>query len=349
MLKHLGALLLLACLFMMPWQVARSQDADEEVVDSLVEEFEDFQLGEEFQLFSILGTASGLSGASINLDGDDGDSDLEIRSFKLPVRREWKEGRFCLVTPDDRSQSDYELQALAKVQSENALCASPYTELTLSYLRADQRVEVSEDLGLDVDVTTLSALAGFGLAFQITERTSLRPIFLAGYSHIDNGNAFNGGLADVVNDTLDGGFVNGDIDSFLFGAAAELRHERTLQNAVELRADLRYSHLVSSVFNATDDGFEGTNDFVVIRGKVEASIPTGFELFSREVRALGFAGTNLLLESLSEKFSEDDFIHEIGGGLELENPALVEGIRLRGSVLFGDGITGWRAGLAIKF
>ncbi|MGI9503807.1 MAG: hypothetical protein ACR2RE_12220, partial [Geminicoccaceae bacterium] len=67
------------------------------------------------------------------------------------------------------------------------------------------------------------------------------------------------------------------------------------------------------------------------------------------VRALGFGGTNIILDGFDDFISEDDFIHEIGGGLELKNPAYVQGIRLRGSVLFGEDTLGWRAGLAVKF
>jgi len=349
MLKHLGTLLLSVCLFVMPWYDARSQDADEDIAELLLEEFDDGELAGEFQIFSILGIASGASGARINFDGEDGDSDLELRSFKIPVRRDWDGSGFCLVAPDDRSQSDYELLPLEKVRSENALCATPYTELTLSYLQADQRANVGLDTDLRLDLTALSALAGFGLIFQITERTSFRPILLAGYSHIDSDSVFDGEAADAFNAALDGSIVDGELDSLLIGGAAELRHERLLGDDIELRGNLRYNHLVSSVFEASDDALEGTNDFIVMTGKLEASIPTGLSLFSRDVHALGFVGTNILLDGFDDFISEDDFIHEIGGGLELKNPAFVQGIRLRSSVLFGEDTLGWRAGVAVKF
>lgn len=349
MLKSLGTLLLLVCLLAMPWQGARSQDADDEQIEIIIDDFEDGELAEAFQLFSIIGITPGLSGAKFSIDGDDGDSDLEISSVKLPIRREWDRGSFCLVASDDQREADYELQPLAKVRSDDALCATPYTELTLSYLQADQRLEIDDATDFRFDVTALSALAGFGLTFQITERTSFRPILLGGYSHIDNDSDFDGEGEDQGNEDGDGVLVNSKLDTFLVGGAAELRHERVLENDVELQGSLRYNHLVSSTIEATDRALEGTSDFIVVTGKLEASVPTGFQLFSREVRVLGFGGTNLLLDSFGEKFSEDDFIHEVGGGLELKNPMFVQGIRLRGSVLFGEDVTGWRAGLAIQF
>lgn len=349
MLKSLGTLLLLVCLLVMPWQGARSQDADDEFVELLAEDFEDGELAEQFQLFSILGIAPGLSGAKFSLDGDDGDSDLEISSAKLPIKREWDRGSFCLVASDDQRQVEYELQPLAKVRSDDALCATPYTELTLSYLQADARFEVDDATDFRFDATALSALAGLGLTFQITERTSFRPILLGGYSHIDNDSDFDGELADESNEASDGNIVNSELKSFLIGAAAELQHERVLANDIELEGNLRYNHLVSSVFDASDDALEGTNDFIVVASRLEASIPTGFSLFSRDLYALGFGGTNILLDGFDDFISGDDFIHEVGGGLELREPWFVQGIRLRGSVLFGEDVSGWRAGLVIKF
>ena len=310
MVKNFGSLLLSVCLFMMPWHDARAQDADDDIADLLLEDFDDGELAEAFQIFSIIGIAPGVSGARFEIDGDDGDSDFEIRSFKIPIKRDWKKGGICFVASDDQRDTGYELQPLAEVRSDDALCARPYVELNLSYLKADQNVvdlddDDEETFGpeiLDLDITTLSALAGFGLTFPITERTSFRPILLAGYSHIDNDSAFEGELADEFNEILDGSLVDGELDSFLIGGAAELLHKRVLEGDIELDGNLRYNHLVSSVFEASDDVLEGTNDFIVITGKLEASIPTGFSLFQREVRALGFGGTNIILDGF------DDFI-----------------------------------------
>jgi len=355
MFKYLGTLLLSVCLLAMPWHDARSQDVDDEVV-VILEDFDDGELAEAFQIFSIIGVAPGISGARFEVDGDDGDSDVEIRSFKIPIKRDWKAGAFCFVASDDQRSVGYELRSLAKTRSESALCARPYMELTLGYLNADQGVLFDEDeAGLEdatifnLDITTLSALAGFGLSFPITEKTVFRPILLGGYSHIDNDTNVVGNDADEFNDALDGSLVDGELDSILIGGAAELQHERVLGNNIELTGNLRYNHLVSSAFNASDDALEGTNDFIVITGGLEASIPTGLALFSRDLHALGFGGTNILLDGFGDLISGDDFIHEVGGGLEVKEPWFVQGIRLRGSVLFGEDVFGWRAGLGIKF
>jgi len=242
-----------------------------------------------------------------------------------------------------------DLKRLANVRSEHALCAKPYLELTLSYLQADQRLAAGDVTDFNLDVTTLSALAGIGLIFQIAEGTTLRPILLGGYAHIESDSIFDGDLAQDLNEGLDGILVDANLDSFLIGGAAELRHERSFENEIALEGRLRYNHLVNIGFEASDDSLEGTNDFVVIIGKLEASVPTSLKLFSRDVNGLGFGGSNLLLEQFGESIGSGDFIYEVGGGLELKDPAFVQGIGLRGSVLFGEDVTGWRAGLRIKF
>ncbi len=357
MLNSFGTLLLLVGLLAMPWHDARAQGADDDIADLLLEDFEDGELAETFQIFSIIGVAPGVSGAKYEFDGDEGDSDLEIRSFKIPIKRDWRDGTFCFVASEDERDTGYVLQPSSKVRSDDALCARPYVELNLSYLKADQDVISLEEadlesLGpeaLDLDINTLSALAGFGLTFQITERTALRPILLGGYSYVDNDNAFEGELADEFNEILNGSLIDSELNSLMVGGAVELRHERALSNDVELDGNLRYNHLVSSVYEASDEALEGTNDFIVVTGRLEASVPTGLSLFSRDVHALGFGGTNILLEGFEDSINEDDFIHEVGAGLEIRNLLLVRGIRLRGSVLFGEDVSGWRVGLGIKF
>lgn len=324
---------------------------EDELEDEFAEDFVDGELAETYQQFSIVGIAPGASGAKYRRKGDDEQSDLEISSVKIPIRRDFKSGAVCFVASDDKRYTDYEIQPLRRVRSSDALCARSYGELTLSYLRADQRT-ILDDIGVtefDLNIDTFSVLAGYGLIFEIAEGTTFRPILLGGYSHIDNDSVFEGDLAETFNEELDGIDVNSELNSLLVGGAAEFRHERLLGNDVELETRLRYNYLVSDVYDASDEALEGTNDFVVINARLEAGIPTGFRLFSRDIYALAFGGTNAILDGVAGDVAKDSFIHELGGGLELKTPRLVQGVRLRSSVLFGEDVFGWRAGLAVKF
>lgn len=328
-----------------------SDDFIDEFADDGADDIGDGELAETFQQFSIIGIAPGASGAKYSYEIEDDQPDLEISSVKIPIKRDFKKGAICFLASDDKRYTDYEIQPLDRVRSSEALCARPYAELILSYLQADQRTTI-DDLGLlelDLDVTTFSALVGFGLIFEIADGTTFRPILLGGYSHIDNDSVFEGEQAEVLNESLDGINVKSELNSLLVGGAAEFRHERLLDNDVELEARLRYNYLVSDTYEASDEALEGANDFVVITSRLEAGVPTGLRLFSQDIYALGFGGTNLILDGVASEVSYSDFIHEAGGGLELKTPAFVQGIRLRGSVLFGEGVSGWRLGLAVKF
>lgn len=343
--------LLLAVALSLPSLDATSQDASDELVDSIREEFQDGELAEAFQSLSIIGVAPGVSGAAYTIDEDDPEfSDIEIKSVKIPIKRNFDRGAFCVVKAEGEDHSDYKLERRERSRSSGALCMKPYAELSLSYLNAEQSVDLS-DIATDFayDITTLSALAGVGLSFPLSERTTFRPILLGGYSHISSDAKFNGDFAAELSQGLEGILDNADLNAILFGGAVELQHQRLFNNKVELEGRLRYNHLVSDVFEASDESLEQTNDFVVVTGYLEASVPTGLTLYSRDLRALGFGGSNLLLSKLGEKIEGEDFIHEIGGGLELRNPPLVKAIRLRASALVGEDVTGWRAGLGIKF
>jgi len=309
---------------------------------------EDTDVGEvigPLQGLSLIGITPGVSGAKYSVDVEG--PNLNIRSTKFPIRRKFNEGTFCFVESDDQHSTDYTLEPFVPEQSANAICATPYAELTLSRLRADRDVVSDEDGEFGLDFTTLSALAGLGLSFQLTDQIAFLPILLGGYSNISTNSTFEGDgeLAEGLQGTL----VDGEVDTILFGTAAELRYKDVFGSEVELDGRLRFNHLVNSSVRSSDEVLEGTNDFIVITSRLEASVPTGLKLFSRDLHALGFGGTNMLLIELDELIGGDDLVHEVGGGLELRNPFFLKGLRLRGSVLFGDDVTGWRAGLGIKF
>lgn len=330
---------------------AVSQDASDEFVDDIREVFQDEGIAEDFQILTIIGVTPGISGAAYSFEDDDPDfSDTDIKSVKIPLRRDIERGAFCFVSNGEEGLSNYRVVSRLRSSSPEALCATPYAELSLSYLRAEQDIDVSDiATTIDLDTSTLSALAGLGVGIPLSAGTTFRPILLAGYSRIESDAAFDGDFAAEFGAGLDGIADNAELDSLLIGGAAELRHERPLPYDATLEGRLRYNHIVSDVFNASDESLEEANDFIVVTGSLEASVPTGWSLFSKDVHALAFGGSNLLLSKLGEKINGEDFIHEIGGGLEIENPGILQSLRLRGSVLFGEDVFGWRAGLGVRF
>lgn len=268
--------------------------------------------------------------------------------FNLQPSYEFDRGTFCIVESTDKDHSGYRLERREQSQSSNARCMTPYTELSLSYENSKQRLDIPEVV-IDDDITTLSALAGLGLSIPLSKNLTFRPILLGGYSHIISDADFDGDFAAEFRAGLDGISADANINALLLGAAAELQHQQLFDNEIELKGHLRYNYLVSDVFDASDESLERANDFVAITGRVEASVPTGLQLLSRDLHVQGFGGSCLLLTKATEKITSDDFLHEIGGGLELRNIPLVGGIKLSASAFFGVDVVGYRAGAGVTF
>jgi len=124
---------------------------------------------------------------------------------------------------------------------------------------------------------------------------------------------------------------------------------------LDLRSRLRYNHLFSHIFEASDDVLEQTNQFSVLTANLEAAVPTGYRFYGSAVDLIGTTGLFYLKEgAFVEKSSavstrlDSNLLAQVGGGLQIRNN-IVEAAGLRGSYVFGDGVEGWKVGLNVKF
>ncbi len=324
-----------------------------ELLEELRDEFREEGFDSFYQSLGVFGVTPGFSNASYKADGD------TIKSIKIPYRRTFKEATLCLAKAQSDDPSDYVVTSLERSldPDKNTVCAKPYGELALSYLRADAEIEefdpeLESSTGIDIDVEAVSALAGIGLSIPLYDGTVLRPILLGGYSHITDRTTFkgeDGPLLDLLTNRI---AFNVDVNNILIGGAVELQYDQRFANDTDLRIQIRYNHLASHGFRASDESLETTNSFGLATANMESSIPTGSTLFSRDLRVVGSIGGAYLPWDQAGNAIDINYLGEIGGGIELRDDTLVtgiEGFRIRVLKVVGDSIDGWKFGLSLRF
>lgn len=154
-----------------------------------------------------------------------------------------------------------------------------------------------------------------------------------------------------MEDITDGFLANATTNTALYGGAIELEYVRDLGGDVTVSVETRYNHLVANTFEASDTVLETVSDFGVLTTVLEADGPTGATAMGRELRWITFV-TNAYFPGSANDLPGFDYFFELGGGVEIVDRAMVqgiEGISLRGSGLFGQDVLGWSLALKLEF
>lgn len=285
-------------------------------------------LGESIQSVNAFAAVPGVSAAKFTVGGSDQTSDADIGKISLPLSYQFS----------DIGVADGEL----------------YTELTLGYMTIDESGEIlpntPQEMTLDIALKSYSLIGGLGLGFPITERTVLRPIALVGYSRLEDEGDLSGPGATVLRPLTDGLLFNFTVDALLYGAALEVEHKRGIGTDLGLLVKLRYNHLFSDTFHASDPALEANSNFGVFTANAEVDGPTGATLLGRELRWIGFAANSTFTESQG---TDIDFFFQLGGGIKVLDPTVirgVQGVSLRVSGLIGEKeVTGYSVSAKLEF
>ncbi|HTJ62693.1 MAG TPA: hypothetical protein VL899_02695 [Alphaproteobacteria bacterium] len=282
-------------------------------------------LGRALQTLSIFGGAPGISAATYY-------GDMDLNAYKVPVAR--------TLEPFTASG------AFAGV--------SPYVELTAGYLGASQHFGLppspGEPTGLKVDYDSWTGLAGAGLEIPLGESVKLRPVLLAGYSHISGGIALQGPGQAEFRDITRGILADSSIDSVMLGGALEAVYETRMDGDVRFKAKLRYNEIQDIAVGASDRSLRSSGAFGAATGGAEFNGPTDWQIAAYPLRWLAFANATWL-DTPGDLFGFNSFA-ELGGGLQLLAPDVVngvEGVTVRSSAILGDGVTGWSLGVSLAF
>ncbi|MGI9489729.1 MAG: hypothetical protein ACR2RF_28360 [Geminicoccaceae bacterium] len=217
--------------------------------------------------------------------------------------------------------------------------------------KADLAIPDFGDLEIDLDLKTFSPLAGAGLSIPLWEGAFFRPILLFGYSRVIDNSEPRGEFSDVIDAAASGILFDVEIDSLIYGAAADLGYRREVKSDVDLEAHLRYNQVLSDVVSASDRSMKRSNDFGVVTSDLEVNAKTGYTFFSRDVHAIGSIGGTYFPGRQGDNI-RSDFYHEVGGGLELKEDRIIKGIKglkLFGRYIFGDDVTGYKFGVNLTF
>lgn len=289
------------------------------------------QVGEAAQALTGFSALPGVSAARFVIDDDtDGASDSKATKLLLPLTHEVED-----VGPPGLSL---------------------HTELTLGYLRLDQDIDgvgsgTILETSLDSSSQVFSAVGGLGVGYVLGRHTTLRPMALIGYSRIEQDTDFSGPGAALLDEATDGILFNDTMDLALLGGAVEIADRRSLPHDLRFTGNLRYNHLYARALRASDPVLETSSHFGVFTGLAQLDGPTGAQAFGRDLRWIGFV-THSSFPGNSDRALGFDYLFELGGGIEIVDREVVEGIEglsLRVSVLGGNGVAGWSAGFKLQF
>ena len=282
-------------------------------------------LGRAFQTFSIFGGTPGVAAARFY-------SDFDLNNFQLPITHTFE--------PFDGGYLDG---------------VTPYAELTLDYLTGNQTFPLTPSpnspSNVKLSFDAWSALAGGGFDIPLGNGFRLRPIVLAGYSHVGGDANFFGPNSALFRSLVGGVLSNASLDSALVGGAVELVYETQFPGDLTLKAQARYNELAALVTSASSNALKQNSSFGVANASVVFSGPTDWHIASNTIRWLGYVKGTWLPNTDPAVLGFNAFA-EIGGGLQLIAPNVIRGVQggtVRASAIVGPGVTGWLVSAALDF
>jgi len=282
-------------------------------------------LGRAFQTFSIFGGTPGVAAAKFY-------SDFDLNNFQLPITHTFE--------PFDGGY----LNGIA-----------PYAELTVDYLTGDQTFPLTPNANSPSNVKlsfdAWSVLAGGGFDVPLGGGFRLRPIVLAGYSHVGGDANFFGPNSALFRSLVGGILSNASLNSALLGGALELVYETRFPGDVTLKTQARYNELAALVTGASSNALQQNSSFGVANASVSFSGPTNWRIAANDIRWLGYVKGTWLPNTDPGVLGFNAFA-EIGGGLQLLAPNVIRGVQggtVRASAIVGPGVAGWLFSAALDF
>jgi hypothetical protein len=282
-------------------------------------------LGRAFETFSVFGGTPGIAAAVYY-------SDFDLNSYQLPIAH-----------------------TFAPIETGPLAGVAPYAEITVGYLNGDQTFPL-EGLGLapnsvKVSFDSYSALAGGGVEVPLGNGFKLRPIALAGYARVDSDATFYGPNAAFFRSAVRGILSSAGLDTVLLGGALELSYERRLPGDLTLAAQARYNELATVVTSASNKALKQNGSFGVATGSITVNGPTDWRVAAHDLRWIGYLSGTWLPDTDPGILGFNAYA-EIGGGLQIIAPEIVQGVQggtVRGSAIVGPGVTGWLVSAALDF
>lgn len=310
---------------------------------------------EVIQAFNFFSSTPGISGSYYEFS-DEGLESGPARTNLVKVPGSYEFGNCGFVPdagPSDRNAPDPE-PARSTERAREPRCIKPYVEIGLTYARSTQDGQpalVFPDTDINFDLTTFAAQTGLGVSFPLSKTLTFRPIFLLGYSYVEEDADVEGEFVDELREVAGGILFDFEAESLLFGPAAEFEYRAAIDDDFDVESTLRYDHVFDYVLDASDEVLEGTNDFGIWTANVKGTKATGIELYSRELSLIGTFGGSYFPGDLGDKLLADYYL-EGGGGVEIAADGIIkglQGVELSGLYIWGPDVTGYKFGLSVNF
>lgn len=229
-----------------------------------------------------------------------------------------------------------------------------YLEGNLGTARLDAEFLVNDPVvgpvGLDTDWTIYAASGGIGVDFAVSEHWVLRPILVAGLSHISNSTGFSGPGGDDVRAGLDGFLTNWNAQAGLYGRAAMAEYEN-LGDRYELNAKLRLTHVEVVTIDTPSSEFDARIGADTANLFARLGQPMPFRLFDRPLRWLLQGSGSVFLGDQRDVLGFSWF-SSAGVGLEADlagHNDYVSRARPAVSAVVGNRVSGYAIGLGVSF
>jgi hypothetical protein len=282
-------------------------------------------LGRAFQTFSIFGGTPGIAAAKFY-------SDFDLNNFQLPIAH-----------------------SFAPIEGGILSGIAPYAELTLDYVTANQTFPLTASAttpsSVKLTFNAWSVLAGGGFDVPLGNGFKLRPIVLAGYSHVGGDASFFGPNSALFSSLVGGVLNDASLNSALVGGALQLVYETRFSGDLMFNAQVRYNELAALVTDASSSALKQNSSFGVANASVDLSGTTSWQIAANPIRWLGYVKGTWLPNTDRGILGFNAFA-EIGGGLQVIAPNVVRGVQggtVRASAIVGPGVTGWLVSAALDF
>ena len=282
-------------------------------------------LGRAFQTFSIFGGTPGVAAAQFY-------SDFDLNNFQLPIAH-----------------------SFAPIEGGYFNGIAPYAELTLDYLTGNQTFPLTPNANTPSSVkltfNAWSVLAGGGFDVPLGDGFKLRPIVLAGYSHVGGDASFFGPNSALFSSLVGGVLNDASLNSALIGGALALLYETRFSGDLMFNTQVRYNELAALVTGASSSALKQNSSFGVANASIDLSGPTDWHIAANPIRWIGYVNGTWMPNTDRGILGFNAFA-EIGGGLQVLAPNVVRGVQggtVRASAIVGPGVTGWLVSAALDF
>ena len=303
--------------------------AHAQTIGSIREAFRDdlsrVSFGKSLTGLIVLSNELELSGSRIDFD-DDGDT--AITAFALPF------GRTFQPWGDE--------------------AAGLYVEGAVGFAVAEQSTDdffegqaPGFETTIDTDWMSFSVIAGVGPSFEVAEGLRLAPVASVGLTYLRNETDYGGPGAAVTEAIADGLAFNWDALAVVSGIAGRAEYQRDLAEGYDLTLLARYDMRWTDTIREDDPAQRFFDRTQIATLRADVTGPMSWKPFDRDLRWRLFTGYRHFIEG--DLFDAESYA-QFGGGFEVDN-ALPLGTKLTalGSVIVGDDLLGFTAGLGIGF